>query len=73
MNEQYAGPESNRAKGRSRSGQGRATDGTGRPLPLIDLIDTFLNKVEEPVDPSHGKVRAYRVGAQLVRVGYAVR
>ena len=43
-----------------------------REVPVVrsQLIDPFLDKVEEWVDRSHGKVRADRVHAKLVWLGY---
>ena len=40
------------------------------PARRSQLIDPFLPKVEEWVDRSHGKVRADRVHAKLVWLGY---
>ncbi|MCB0911596.1 MAG: IS21 family transposase [Propionibacteriaceae bacterium] len=42
----------------------------GVPVVRSQLIDPFLAKVEEWVDRSHGKVRADRVHAKLVWLGY---
>ena len=41
------------------------------PVRREQLIDPFVAKVEEWVDRSHGKVRADRVHAKLVWLGYA--
>ena len=43
---------------------------TGRPVRRDQLIDPFLDKVEEWVERSHGKVRADRAHAKLVWLGY---
>lgn len=41
-----------------------------RPARRSQLVDPFLAKVEEWVERSHGKVRADRVHAKLVWLGY---
>ena len=41
------------------------------PVRRDQLIDPFLDKVEEWVERSHGKVRADRAHAKLVWLGYA--
>lgn len=50
--------------------RGRAGAPPDRPERRSQLIDPFLDKVEEWVDRSHGKVRADRVHAKLVWLGY---
>lgn len=45
-------------------------DGLDRPVKRSQVIDPFLAKVEEWVDRSKGKVRADRIHAKLVWLGY---
>ncbi len=53
--------------------EGRAAGGAPpqEPARRSQLIDDYLDKVEEWVDRSKGKVRADRVHAKLVWLGYA--